>query len=170
MADLAQIGLWPRKTGRARRPWRRVRTMTINLSYMTCRLSITRRGRHGAAVDGGRSFSELGAELREHRAWLERAGLTALQADALIDRLDRSGPVFDSLRSEQADLTARLGAALAAPVVSGLRIRAFACNLTVPPEAFTEDPDRLARFEREAKVLASPLAEIRRSASGASYT
>ncbi len=27
--------------------------------------------------------------------------------------------------------------------------------LTVLPEAFTSDPDRLARFEREAKVLAS---------------
>ena len=27
--------------------------------------------------------------------------------------------------------------------------------LTVLPEAFTQDPDRLARFEREAKVLAS---------------
>ncbi len=28
--------------------------------------------------------------------------------------------------------------------------------LKVLPEAFTSDPDRLARFEREAKVLASP--------------
>ncbi len=27
--------------------------------------------------------------------------------------------------------------------------------LKVLPEAFTQDPDRLARFEREAKVLAS---------------
>ncbi len=27
--------------------------------------------------------------------------------------------------------------------------------LKVLPEAFTSDPDRLARFEREAKVLAS---------------
>ncbi len=27
--------------------------------------------------------------------------------------------------------------------------------LKVLPQAFTEDPDRLARFEREAKVLAS---------------
>ena len=27
--------------------------------------------------------------------------------------------------------------------------------LKVPPDAFTADPDRLARFEREAKVLAS---------------
>ena len=28
--------------------------------------------------------------------------------------------------------------------------------LKVLPEAFTADPDRLVRFEREAKVLASP--------------
>ena len=28
--------------------------------------------------------------------------------------------------------------------------------LKVLTEAFTSDPDRLARFEREAKVLASP--------------
>ena len=89
-----------------------------------------RRGRHGAAVDGGRSFTELAAELREHRGWLERAGLTALQADALIDRLDRSGPVFDSFRSEQADLTARLGAALAAPVVSRAELSTLRSDFT----------------------------------------
>ena len=28
--------------------------------------------------------------------------------------------------------------------------------LKVLPQAFTDDPDRLARFKREAKVLASP--------------
>ncbi len=33
--------------------------------------------------------------------------------------------------------------------------------LKVLPEAFTSDPDRLARFEREAKVLASLLSHPR---------
>ena len=92
------------------------------VSPLAGREQVSRRGRHGAAVDGGRSFAELGAELREHRVWLERAGLTALQADALIDRLDRSGPIFDALRSEQADLMARMGVALAAPVVSSVEL------------------------------------------------
>ncbi len=32
--------------------------------------------------------------------------------------------------------------------------------LKVLPEAFTQDPDRLARFEREAKELLSSLAQL----------
>ena len=37
--------------------------------------------------------------------------------------------------------------------------------LKVLPEAFTQDPDRLARFEREAKVLASTAVYLRSRSS-----
>ena len=42
--------------------------------------------------------------------------------------------------------------------------------LKVLPEAFTSDPDRLARFEREAKVLGRWLRRWRRRTSRASST
>ena len=45
------------------------------------------------------------------------------------------------------------------PASSSRYFDTLALNLTLPlkvlPHAFTDDPDRLARFEREAKVLAS---------------
>ncbi len=43
------------------------------------------------------------------------------------------------------------------PVINQVRITTLDRDvaLKVMPEAFTADPDRLARFEREAKLLAS---------------
>ena len=38
--------------------------------------------------------------------------------------------------------------------------------INVFPDAFATDPERLARFEREAKVLASPLLDTRPDSDG----
>ena len=65
-------------------------------------------------------------------------------------------PLSPGTRLGHYDVTALLGEGGMGPVWQATDTQLNRdVALKVLPEAFTSDPDRLARFEREAKVLAS---------------
>ena len=80
------------------------------------------------------SLTTFASLLREHRIWLERAGLAVAQTEAIADLLDQRHSVFEELASAQAAMTDRVADALAAPVM---------------------DRTELARLQDEAKQLAA---------------